>query len=209
MSASLPLPPPPHPFAAASYVISPGMMLHRVHSSHRAPDVANPGLGPPTRFAPLPVPVLYAAVTARAAIAETILHDAVYRPGALNVVPPTAYLDRSLARLQVTGDLRVADLTGLEAKRLGVEGTALSAHLDDSATVRWAESAYRAGYGGVSFMSHRCNTDRAFVLFDREGELADRLDVVSSEPFLPTLTPSPAFDTLVDACTAAGFEVLC
>lgn len=184
MSASLPLPPPPHPFAAASYIISPGTLLYRVHSSHRAPHAANPGLGPPTRFAPLPVPVLYAAVTARAAIAETILHDAVFQAGALNFVPSTAYLDRSLARLQATGDLRVADLTGLEA-------------------------AYREGFDGVSFMSHRCNTDRAFVLFDRAGELAAQLNVVSSEPFLPTLTPSPGFDTLVDACTTAGFEVLC
>jgi hypothetical protein len=45
--------------------------------------------------------------------------------------------------------------------------------------VAWAEVAHAAGFGGCAWMSKRCNTDRAYVLFgDRVGrdDVEDSLD---------------------------------
>jgi len=160
---------------------------------------------------------MYAAETARAAIAETILHDAVRRTGQRNTVTPIAYLGFTLSTLRVMRELRLADLTGLAAKRLGIDGSSLSAHTEYAQTVTWAHAAYLAGFDGVCYMSHRCNTDRAYALFDRSvtrsgasrlAPLRSALEVASVDPLDPVLNPSPGFDELVDACTAAGFEVL-
>jgi len=221
-----PLPAPPRPFDAAAVTLTPGELLYRVHSNRRDPREPNPGFGPPTRFAfftrgsaarAARVPVMYAATTPRAAIAETILHDAVRIPGRLSTIGPIAYLGHTLSSVKVVRELRLADLTGLAAKRLGVDGTALSAHDDYAQTVRWAEAAFRTGFDGLCYMSHRCNTDRAFVLFDRPvtekgatriAPLRTAFELASADPLDPVLLPSPGFDALVDACTAAGFEVL-
>lgn len=215
---------PPQPFEASEWRLAPGDEIHRIHSNSRHPAEANPGYGTPTRFAFFPrrqgggpVPVMYAAETARAAIAETILHDSVRVPGQLSAIGPTAYLGLTLSRLRVTKVLRLADMTGLAAKRLGLDGTALSAHRDYSATVKWAQAAYQASFDGLTYMSHRCNTDRAFVIFDHPlttrgtpklSPIDASVEVVAVNPLDPVLVPSPGFDALVDACTAAGFEVL-
>lgn len=224
------LPGPPDPFDATTEILPIDTVLVRVHSNWRDPAEPNPGFGPPSRFAffprdpgepgsrrSVPVPVMYAAESARATIAETVLHDAVRRPGRFNAIGPAGYLGLTLSRLRATRELRCADLTGLHAKRLGIDGAALSAHHDYVETVRWAEAAYRAGFDGLAYMSHRCNTDRAYVFFDRRPEslgagaptpLRASFTTVSADPIDPALLPSRGFDALVDACTAAGFEVL-
>lgn len=223
------LPAPPDPFDAAELTLPEGAIVHRVHSNRHGPAEPNPGFGPPSRFAFFPrnpgasksggspVPVIYAAESARAAIAETVLHDAVRVPGRYNAIGPAGYLGLTLSTLRATREISLADLTGLQAKRLGIEGTALSASSHYAETVRWAEAAYRSGFDGLAYMSHRCNTDRAYVLFDRprtslkaarHAPLKASFETLAVDPLDPVLLPSTGFDALVDACTAAGFEVL-
>ena len=109
------IPDPPSPLTAPQYaVLPPGAVLHRVHlSAYRAAEF-NPGLGGPTRFAPVrdgagnPVPSLYASATVRSAIHETIFHDI-----PANAAFKTVRLDDvrrrfDLAMLFITHDLRVA-----------------------------------------------------------------------------------------------------
>lgn len=229
------LPEPPDPFEPGEAALEPGTRLFRVHTNRIAPHMPNPGFGAPSRFAffaadhartaldgGTPVPVLYAAETAVAAIAETVLHDVAGTPERPGHVVKQLYYGRSLSTIDVTARLRLADCTGIAAKRLGIEGTVLSAHTDYARTVRWAEAAFRAGFDGIVYMSHRCNTDRAYALFDRAeagassagtgtstgGRLARSLTPVSLFPLDPALVPSTGFDVLVDACAAAGFEVV-
>ena len=69
---------PPVPFDPATATVAAGHLLYRVLSATRTATDFNPGFGSPTRFGffgtPV-VPILYAADTEDAAIAETMLHD--------------------------------------------------------------------------------------------------------------------------------------
>ncbi len=70
---------PPTPFKPEIETLSAGHLLYRVFTNSRPPTEFNPGIGAPTRFGffgkPV-VPLMYAADTEEAAIAETLLHDA-------------------------------------------------------------------------------------------------------------------------------------
>ena len=127
----------------------------------------NPGVGGPTRFAFFgspPVPVLYAAATGEAAVAETLLHDIPVTGGLL---PYDTYAPTVMARLRVTRPIRLAVLHGLGLRRLKVTAEELTA--SDARTypdtVRWARAAHDGGFEGVVWMSRLCNDAKAYVFF--------------------------------------------
>jgi hypothetical protein len=88
---------PPDPFKPAIETLPKGHRLYRVFTNTRPPTEFNPGVGAATRFGffgkPV-VPIMYAADTEEAAIAETLLHEARRRPRGCDVEP----------RLQLSGD---------------------------------------------------------------------------------------------------------
>ncbi|UOE46144.1 RES family NAD+ phosphorylase [Agromyces larvae] len=143
-----------------------------MHGNTRLGNEFNPGAGGRTRFAFFlrpPVPVLYAATTEEAAISESILHDV---PAAGGQVRPRDYQGRVVSRLKTTTDLRLVSFHGLGLRQLGIEPRQLtdteSIHYDR--TVQWAEAAHefeRQGRRahGTSWMSRRCNSDKAVMLF--------------------------------------------
>ena len=110
--------------------------MYRVFTNTRAATAFNPGIGRPTRFGffgrPV-VPIMYAADTEDAAIAETLLHDIPVEGG--NLLWDN-YSDKALALLEVTRDLRLAVLY--------------------STTVKWAEAAHGCGVDGMVWMSRLC-----------------------------------------------------
>lgn len=152
-------------------------MLFRVHGKNRAGNQFNPGMGAATRFAffgdPV-VPVLYAAATEQAAIAESLLHDVPLQGGDLQ---PSKYSNRCMSKLTTNRDLRLASLQGLGLRRLGVRADQVTSTpaAEYSRTVLWAEAAYKAGFDGLVYMSRQCNSDKAFVFFgDRVGDAFDQ-----------------------------------
>lgn len=162
----------PDPFTPALEVLSKGSLLYRVHGNKRLGKEFNPGIGGRTRFAffgdPI-VPVLYAATSEEAAISESILHDV---PAAGGQVLPRDYQGRVISRIETTTDLRLVPLHGTGLRRLGVEQRQItdieSVHYEW--TIRWAEAAHeftdQDQYAhGIAWMSRRCNSDRAVVLF--------------------------------------------
>lgn len=74
------IPEPPDPFRPRTATLGTGTQLYRCYTAEegRTATTFNPGFGSPTRFGffgnPL-VPVLYAAASEQAAVAETLLHD--------------------------------------------------------------------------------------------------------------------------------------
>lgn len=161
------VPDPPHPFNAADEWLRTGERLYRVHSSARLVTEFNPGVGEPTRFAFFgdpPVPVLYAANTREAAVAESLLHDIPVTGGLL---PYGKYADKVMGLIVTRRDLRLAKLSGLGLRRLGVEARELTDTdaADYPRTVRWAAAAHQAGFDGLSWTSHKCNDTRVVVLF--------------------------------------------
>ena len=191
-----------------------GARWYRVYSiaSGRTAIDFNPGSAnaKPTRFAffeddkGVNVPVLYAAQTEVSAVCETILHDV---PAAGGNVQHASYMRSAMGAFTAVRPLKLAKFMGTGLRRLRLEHGQLTStdprHY--GITVQWAKAAHRAGFDGLIWMSHRCNTDQALVLFgDRvaPGEL-------ELEPGYARIFSNPADrDWLVDMCTPLHVEVL-
>lgn len=136
----------------------------------------NPGLGSPTRFAPLTaldgnvVPTLYVGETQRAALFETVLHDQM--PG--SVVDGRDWRLHLLTPLRLARPLRLVQLHGVGLRMLGLQPADLT-HTFPSAyprTTRWAAwlHAHAPDAQGLIWNSHQDDDQRALVLFgDRVG----------------------------------------
>jgi hypothetical protein len=97
---------PPVPFDPATATLPAGHLLYRVLSATRTATDFNPGVGSPTRFGFFgkpTVPIMYAADTEDAAIAETLLHDI---PAEGGLLPYDQYASKVLVRLEVAKSLR-------------------------------------------------------------------------------------------------------
>jgi hypothetical protein len=201
---------PPVPFDPAAATLSAGQLLYRVQSATRTATDFNPGFGSPTRFGffgdPV-VPILYAAETEDAAIAETLLHDV---PAGGGLLPYDQYASKVLVRLELSRSLRVAVLHGTALRRLKVTAAELTAGpaSDYRSTVRWAEAAHDAGFDGLVWMSRQCNDAKAYVFFgDRCAGEQDPAFV--QDPSHARIFVSPADQIwLIDLCAPLHVDVL-
>jgi len=183
-----------------------GHVVYRVGSNGRTIAEFNPGHGSRTRFAffgdPI-VPVLYAADTEQAALAESLLHDIPVTGG---VLVSEAYAGAVMGRLVVTRQLRLASLRGLGLRKLGVIDTEVT-NTDASeypTTVRWAEAAHQAGFDGLAWTSRLCNDARAVVLFGDRAQGAVDLDPTFGRYF----AAGPGLDWLITTCAPLRIHVL-
>lgn len=197
---------PPDPFDPATATLPTGHLLHRVLSATRTATDFNPGIGARTRFGffgdPV-VPIMYAADTEDAAIAETLLHDI---PAEGGLLPYDQYADKVLVRLKVTRSVRLGVLHGTGLRRLKVTAAELTASPASSyaTTVRWAEAAHGAGLDGLVWMSRQCNDSKAYVFFgDRCAAAFDQ------DPTHARIFASPADQLwLIDRCAPLHVDVL-
>ena len=197
---------PPAPFKPAIDTLSAGHLLYRVFTSTRKATEFTPGVGAPTRFGffgkPV-VPILYAADTEEAAIAESLLHDIPEEGG---VLPYDQYSRKVLARLEVTRELRLVVLHGIALRRLKVkpEDVTSSPASSYSTTVQWAEAAHGIGVDGMVWMSRLCNNTAAYVFF------GDRCDnAFAQDPSHARIFASPADQMwLIDFCAPLQIDVL-
>lgn len=117
-------------------------------------------------------------------------------------------VDRLVAsKIVTTMPLQLADFTGAGLRRLGVEPEELTAApaRDYSRTVLWAQAAHDAGFAGVVWMSKRCNSDRAYILF---GDRIDRTALDIANDYGRVFAAGPDRDWLVDFCASVNVDVL-
>ncbi len=196
---------PPDPFDPAVATLPAGHPLYRVLSATRTATDFNPGIGARTRFGffgePV-VPIMYAADTEDAAIAETLLHDI---PAEGGLLPYDQYAGKVLVRLKVTEKLRLGILHGTGLRRLKVTAGELTASPASSyaTTVRWAEAAHDAGLDGLVWMSRQCNDTKAYVFFgDRCAQ------AFSQDPSYARIFASSADQIwLIDRCAPLHVDV--
>ncbi|MGE2833338.1 RES family NAD+ phosphorylase [Mycobacterium sp. SMC-4] len=201
-------PAPPTPFNPRTATLDAGTRLYRVFTAAkgRSATTFNPGFGSPTRFAFFgspPIPVLYAAETQEAAVAETLLHDVPVDGG---VLPYDAYARTVMARLEVARPITVGVLHGLGLRKLKVTAVDLTASSAASYadTVSWAQAAHEAGLDGLVWMSRLCNDAKAYVFF------GDRC----ADAFVQDVTFARLFATgadqlwLIDLCAPLHVDVL-
>lgn len=164
--------------APSDEVLAAGSVLFRVHSHRFGPADYNPGrppAAPVTRFAFFgspPVPVLYAAATAEAAISETLLHDVPVDGGRIDV---DLVQSKILSPVVSTRDLRLLSLHGQGFRRIGVTAEHLTRTAPSryAETVPWAEAAHAAGFDGIVWMSRHHDTSKAYVFFARPAGTGD------------------------------------
>lgn len=158
-----------------------GSRLSRVHWGRYGVGDYNPGPTPATantRFAFFgnpPVPVLYAAETDDAALAEVFLHDV---PIAGGRIDERLVRQRVLSSVVSTRDLHLAAFHGEGFRRIGtaaadITRTSPRRYRD---TVPWAAAAHAAGFDGLVWMSHRHDSARSYVFFRRGGAHGDHGD---------------------------------
>ena len=197
---------PPRPFDPATATLPAGHLLYRVLSATRTATDFNPGFGGRTRFGffgkPV-VPIMYAAESEDAAIAETLLHDI---PAEGGLLPYDQYATKVLVCLEVTRPLRVAVLHGTGLRRLKVTAAELTASPASSydSTVGWAAAAHDAELDGLVWMSRQCNDTKAYVFF------GDRCaNAFAQDPSHARIFASPADQIwLIDRCAPLHVDVL-
>lgn len=135
---------------------------------------------------------------------ESILHDVPPGPG---TVLYDNFKGRVCAQLAPTRDLRLAAFMGDGLRALGTEAKYVTATMASQypRTVLWSQAAHEAGYDGVVWMSHRRETDRAYVLF---GDRLAPTDVVQVPGLAHTYAAGPGFDWLADYLASVGLEIL-
>jgi RES domain len=201
---------PPVPFDPATATLSAGRLLYRVLSATRTATDFNPGVGAPTRFGFFgnpTVPIMYAADTEDAAIAETLLHDI---PATGGLLPYDQYASKVLVRLKVRHSLRLGVLHGTGLRRLKVTADELTSSPASSyaSTVRWAQAAHDAGLDGLVWMSRQCNDAKAYVFFgDRCA--GKNSPAFAQDPTHARIFASPADQIwLIDRCAPMHVDVL-
>jgi hypothetical protein len=200
---------PPKPFEPHEWILEANTELFRVfaNSPGRSVTTFNPGYGEPTRFAFFgtpPVPILYSAQTEEAAVCESILHDVPPGPGTVLYDSFKGYVCSKLAPTQ---DLKLAALMGDGLRTLGTESKFVTATMASQypRTVLWAKAAHEAGYDGVVWMSHRRDTDRAYMFF---GDRVDSNYLVQVSGFAHTFAAGPGYDWLADYLSSIKLDIL-
>ncbi len=167
-------PAPPATLHVTPWTLAAAHVLHRVHQDLYKADQFNPGLKGNARFSPIRgakgdlIPTLYAAATFEAASMESVFHDVSHAPGYKH------YDKRKLvgqlhSELKVKRDLKLADLSSVALRKLGVQRKQLIDTEKEQypATRRWAEAihARHPDIQGLSWISRQDDSARAVMLF--------------------------------------------
>lgn len=202
------VPGPPTELDALAEELPAGARLYRVLRAAPGRDATtfNPGHGHNrfSFFGDPPVPTLYAAQTETAAVRESLLRDVPLRGG---VLLPEQYRDCVAAVISPLRPLSLAAFHGVGLRRLGIEPGQLTdtPARDYPRTVAWVEAAHSAGFDGLVWMSRRCTTDRAYVLF---GDRVSREELQTATDYARIFAAGEDLDWLIDVCATAGVDVL-
>lgn len=156
-----------------------GTRLWRIHpEAHHPPSgridddgtVFNPGVGKPTRFAPLNdaagvvVPTSYVGASRRGALFETVLHDLFPR----STVDARRWQTHRLTALTLDIDLDVLSLHGKGLRSLGLFATDITHTYptEYARATRWAQWLHHhTDAAGLTWTSHQDDDERAYVLW--------------------------------------------
>ena len=167
-------PAPPTTLHVTPWTLPAEQVLHRVHEDLYKADQFNPGQKGNARFSPIRdakgdlIPTLYAAATFEGAAMESVFHDVSHAPGFKH------YDKRKLegqlhSEVKVKRDLKLADLSSVPLRKLGVQRKQLIDTEKDQypATRRWAEAihAEHPDIQGLSWISRQDDSARAVMLF--------------------------------------------
>ena len=209
----IPLPPSPITLAPTRFLWRAGVPLHRVWHQKFTAHQFNPGVGAPTRFAPIKtsagkfIPTLYGGETQVCAFYERIFHDVPLEPAGLRTVHENDLIDLVAGAVHATRDLSLAQLFRPDLERNGL--TRALVHSDSDHYLRtapWAAAWHRdfADLDGLVWTSNRADPAMAVVLFgDRCADWIEPADVPEE-----ILTSASLLKVLNDCAERAGIRIL-
>lgn len=166
-----------------------GTRLFRCHDGAYGATEFSPGEAS-ARFSPVlgadgkPVPVLYAAETFDAVVAETAFRNVPVRGAARRVFVSTL-VSLVVSEIETQRPITVVQLYGFGLARLGVTRPELidSDTVDYPGTQRWSQALYDhdADLAGLSWMARQHDTSRALMFY---GDRVASTDFVDSAPAL-------------------------
>lgn len=184
-------------------------LVWRVYPRTYGPAQYNPSPASNARFSPFEhagalVANLYAATTVQAALMETVLRN-VPRPSAgyiLPLIPATEV--RRIAQLRTTQPLKLADLSALGLRRLGLNRSDViecdkTGYPDTQRLAQWVY-ARRPEVQGVWWTSRQDDSAQALVLFEPRVPVA-ALEVVTWDE---SFTAGAHYTVLTDTLTQLG-----
>lgn len=207
-------PAPPDHLHITLTTLSAGEVLHRVHLERYGAGQFNPGIHGNARFSPIhdergqSIPTLYAGTTMPCALMETVFHDVPHVSG-FKSFDKGKLADQQHSTVEVTQELKLADLRSLALRKLGISRKQLIDTEKDQypATRKWAEAVHRQCLEaqGLSWVSRQDDSARAFVFFgDRvpEGALQQRGDSRS------LLQDAEAYSEVLDLAERIGVSIV-
>lgn len=141
--------------------------MYRLHDNRFRTNEFNPGPRGAGRFhffGSPHVPVLYAASTEAAAVAETLLRNI---PASGGHISYGDYQSKVMAALEIKREVRLASFLGTDLRALRVTPEQLTTTPGENygQTRKWAEAAHAAGFDGIAWMSRQDNSGRAYMFF--------------------------------------------
>jgi len=167
---------PPHAgsLKTTTYLLSKGILLHRVHHEQYSAEQFNPGLQGNARFSPIqdpeghPIPTIYAGITKNCAMMETIFHDVSFAAG-LKTYDKSKFEGQVHSTLEVLEELELVDLASVALRKLGITRKQLiDTEKNQYPTTRqWAERFYEQcpTAQGLTWISRQDDTARAMMFF--------------------------------------------
>lgn len=210
------VPPPPNPFPPTLHTteLPAGTALHRVFSARYDGRAFNPTTDRLQRFSPIfdreghVIPVLYAGGTLRAALFESVFHDAPPKGSKRRVLPARALAEK---RYGVWVTQRALKLATLHAPDLARYDVTIDQLIATNAkyyvqTARWAESihAHHPDVDGLEWPSYRASPELAFVLF---GDRVSEHDLVPDGACRDVLGDAAVFNELLECGRRMGVRV--
>jgi hypothetical protein len=211
-SGATPLP--PGELHVTPWLLSSQHLLHRIHQDIYKGNQFNPGNQGNARFSPIrntktePIPTIYAAATFDAAAMESVFHDVSHAPGFKQF--DKRKLDGQLhSTIKVESDLKLADLSSVALRKLGVQRRQLIDTDKDQypATRRWAEviHAQHPDIQGLSWISRQDDQARAVMLFGDRIRKGALLQVGGS---LALVADDATYGHLLDLADRIGVNIV-
>lgn len=148
-------------------------VMHRIHEDRYEADAFNPGKGW-ARVSPIKdgdgeqIPTLYAGTTFECAVMETFFHNVPFEPG-LKPVPKKDAVNRVHSQLTCKTPLKLADLTSIGLRKIGVKKLFLIETDGDQYinTQKWAEAIHvqHTDVQGLFWTSRQNDQEQAIMLF--------------------------------------------
>lgn len=206
-AGGLATPDPPVPFEPRTIALPAMTGMYRLHDNRFRTNEFNPGPRGAGRFhffGSPHVPVLYAASTEAAAVAETLLRNI---PASGGHISYGDYQSKVMAALEIKREVRLASFLGTDLRALRVIPEQLTTTPGENygQTRKWAEAAHAAGFDGIAWMSRQDNSGRAYMFFG-DRVMGTDFEVMPDSGRLFAVGPDR--DWLINFCAPLHIEVL-